>query len=272
MPVNVIMPPASAPKIASTDERGDRQRGLVAEVLGRAPAGRRRARPRRRSPRAPGPTSPTPARGGRGSSPRAAGTAQAAYRPRCCPTEPRLAMIDVDSGSIPHGRRRRRAGRVPRRDRLQPPAAARGGARDGARHRRRPGGARPRRPRRLPRLLLEPRPRHAVLLRRLRDRLRAHPRQPAAARARSAGCMSLALAYALGGLLALAGVVLSLVFTGSAMATTAIGTLIPILQRRRRAAHALRHLPAGRGRDGRVRPDPADHARVLDQGRGCRTR
>ena len=41
--------------------------------------------------------------------------------------------------------------------------------------------------------------------------------------------ISLALAYALGGLLALAGVVLSLLFTGSAMATTAIGTLIPIL-------------------------------------------
>jgi Kef-type K+ transport system membrane component KefB len=41
---------------------------------------------------------------------------------------------------------------------------------------------------------------------------------------------SLAIAYALGGLLALAGVVLSLVFVGSAMATTAIGTLIPILR------------------------------------------
>jgi Kef-type K+ transport system membrane component KefB len=41
--------------------------------------------------------------------------------------------------------------------------------------------------------------------------------------------LSLALAYFLGGLLALAGVVLSLLFTGSAMATTAIGTLIPIL-------------------------------------------
>jgi Kef-type K+ transport system membrane component KefB len=41
--------------------------------------------------------------------------------------------------------------------------------------------------------------------------------------------VSLALAYALGGLLALAGVVLSLLFTGSALATTAIGTLIPIL-------------------------------------------
>ena len=42
--------------------------------------------------------------------------------------------------------------------------------------------------------------------------------------------ISLALAYGLGGLLALTGVVLSLVFTGSALATTAIGTLIPILK------------------------------------------
>jgi Kef-type K+ transport system membrane component KefB len=41
--------------------------------------------------------------------------------------------------------------------------------------------------------------------------------------------LSLALAYGLGGLLELSGLVLSLLFTGSAMATTAIGTLIPIL-------------------------------------------
>src|SRR3954462_1872815 len=41
--------------------------------------------------------------------------------------------------------------------------------------------------------------------------------------------MSLAIAYPLGGLLAWAGVVLSLVYTGSALATTAIGTLIPVL-------------------------------------------
>lgn len=41
--------------------------------------------------------------------------------------------------------------------------------------------------------------------------------------------ISLVLAYSLGGALALAGVVLSLLFTGSALATTAIGTLIPIL-------------------------------------------
>jgi Kef-type K+ transport system membrane component KefB len=41
--------------------------------------------------------------------------------------------------------------------------------------------------------------------------------------------VSLAIAYTLGGALSLADIVLSLVFTGSAMATTAIGTLIPIL-------------------------------------------
>jgi Kef-type K+ transport system membrane component KefB len=41
--------------------------------------------------------------------------------------------------------------------------------------------------------------------------------------------ISLALAYAIGGVLAAAGIVLSLLYTGSAMATTAIGTLIPIL-------------------------------------------
>ncbi len=41
--------------------------------------------------------------------------------------------------------------------------------------------------------------------------------------------MSLAIAYSVGGLLSLTGLVLSLVFTGSAMATTAIGTLIPVL-------------------------------------------
>ena len=41
--------------------------------------------------------------------------------------------------------------------------------------------------------------------------------------------VSLTLAYALGGALAAAGVVLSLLYTGSALATTAIGMLIPIL-------------------------------------------
>ncbi len=42
--------------------------------------------------------------------------------------------------------------------------------------------------------------------------------------------LSVALAYGLGGALAAAGVVVSSLYTGSAMATTAIGTLIPILR------------------------------------------
>ena len=41
--------------------------------------------------------------------------------------------------------------------------------------------------------------------------------------------LSLALAYTIGGILALLGVVVSLVYVGSALATTAIGTLIPVL-------------------------------------------
>ena len=42
--------------------------------------------------------------------------------------------------------------------------------------------------------------------------------------------ISVALAYGIGGALAAAGVVVSFLYTGSAMATTAIGTLIPILR------------------------------------------
>jgi Kef-type K+ transport system membrane component KefB len=41
---------------------------------------------------------------------------------------------------------------------------------------------------------------------------------------------SVALAYGIGGALAAAGIVVSFLYTGSAMATTAIGTLIPILR------------------------------------------
>src|SRR3954471_7247747 len=41
--------------------------------------------------------------------------------------------------------------------------------------------------------------------------------------------ISLALAYTIGGILAATGIVLSLLYTGSALATTAVGTLIPIL-------------------------------------------
>jgi len=44
-----------------------------------------------------------------------------------------------------------------------------------------------------------------------------------------AWALSLVLAYGIGGALAAAGIVVSLLYTGSAMATTAIGTLIPIL-------------------------------------------
>jgi Kef-type K+ transport system membrane component KefB len=42
--------------------------------------------------------------------------------------------------------------------------------------------------------------------------------------------LSIVLAYAIGGVLYAAGIIDSLVYTGSAMATTAIGTLIPILR------------------------------------------
>jgi Kef-type K+ transport system membrane component KefB len=42
--------------------------------------------------------------------------------------------------------------------------------------------------------------------------------------------LSVAIAYGIGGLLAAAGIVVSFLYTGSAMATTAIGTLIPILR------------------------------------------
>jgi Kef-type K+ transport system membrane component KefB len=48
--------------------------------------------------------------------------------------------------------------------------------------------------------------------------------------------MSLVIAYSIGGLLAAAGIVLSLLYTGSALVSTAIGTLIPILS----DAHELR--------------------------------
>lgn len=42
--------------------------------------------------------------------------------------------------------------------------------------------------------------------------------------------MSLLIAYTVGGILAAAGIVLSLLYTGSALSTTAIGTLIPVLK------------------------------------------
>jgi Kef-type K+ transport system membrane component KefB len=57
------------------------------------------------------------------------------------------------------------------------------------------------------------------------DRIKGRPLELAAV----GWGLSLVLAYGIGGLLAAAGVVLSYLYTGSAMATTAIGTLIPIL-------------------------------------------
>jgi len=58
------------------------------------------------------------------------------------------------------------------------------------------------------------------------ERIRGEPLRLAAL----GWAISLVLAYAVGGLLALAGIVVSLLYTGSAIATTAIGTLIPILR------------------------------------------
>ena len=58
------------------------------------------------------------------------------------------------------------------------------------------------------------------------ERIRGRPLRLGA----MAWVLSLVLAYGLGGVLAAGGVVLSYLYTGSAMATTAIGTLIPILK------------------------------------------
>src|SRR4051795_12881992 len=56
-------------------------------------------------------------------------------------------------------------------------------------------------------------------------RIRGHPLRLAL----FGWALSLVIAYALGGALAAVGVVVSLVYVGSALATTAIGTLLPIL-------------------------------------------
>src|SRR5215210_3614044 len=58
------------------------------------------------------------------------------------------------------------------------------------------------------------------------ERIRGRPLTLAAA----GWLISLALAYGIGGALAAVGVVLSLLYTGSALATTAIGTLIPVMR------------------------------------------
>jgi Kef-type K+ transport system membrane component KefB len=58
------------------------------------------------------------------------------------------------------------------------------------------------------------------------DRIRGRPMELGAL----GWALSVVLAYGIGGALAAAGIVLSFLYTGSAMATTAIGTLIPILR------------------------------------------
>jgi Kef-type K+ transport system membrane component KefB len=58
------------------------------------------------------------------------------------------------------------------------------------------------------------------------DRIRGRPLKLAAI----GWAISVALAYGIGGALAAAGLVVSFLYTGSALATTAIGTLIPILR------------------------------------------
>ena len=72
--------------------------------------------------------------------------------------------------------------------------------------------------------------------------------------------------------LAAAGVVVSFLYTGSAMATTAIGTLIPILRDdgELRTRFGTYLLAAGARR--RVRPDPAGHAGALDRPSRCTRR
>ena len=66
--------------------------------------------------------------------------------------------------------------------------------------------------------------------------------------------MSLAIAYGIGAILAAAGVVLSLLYTGSALVTTAIGTLLPIISDAGELRTRLGHLPPGGRLGGRDRP------------------
>ncbi len=82
--------------------------------------------------------------------------------------------------------------------------------------------------------------------------------------------LSLVLAFGIGGALAAAGVVVSYLYTGSALATTAIGTLIPILRDggELKTRFGTYLLAAGARR--RVRADPADHAGPLDHAAAAR--
>ena len=106
-------------------------------------------------------------------------------------------------------------------------------------------------------LLLRPRARHAVLLRRLRDRPQADLGTAAAGWRRSAGRLSLVLAYSIGGRARgsrdRALVALHRLGAGDHRDRDAD----PDPRRHRRAQDALRDLPARRRRGRRVRADPA---------------
>ena len=154
-----------------------------------------------------------------------------------------------------------------RRGRGARPLPPRGRGRADARRARRAAGARSGPRQRVHRVLRRPRPRHAVLLRRLRDR-------PAA----SAGCRCAWGCWA--------GRCRWRSPTPSAAcspwpawwsrSSTSVrprddGDRDPVAGalRHRRAAQALRHVPARGGRGGGVRPDPAAHARPLDAERAA---
>ena len=129
-------------------------------------------------------------------------------------------------------------------------AAAGGGPRAAARHRRRPAGARAGARRPTHRVVLRPRARDAVLLRRLRDRPRSASAGGRCALARRrAGCCRSRWPTRSAASLEASGLVVSLLYTGSALATTAIGHADPDPPRRRGAADAVRHArcsPPGR--------------------------
>src|SRR5215217_1238557 len=108
------------------------------------------------------------------------------------------------------------------------PATVGRGPRDPARHRHRSRRAGLRGTRQVPRRLLEPRARHAVLLRGLRDRLRKDSRRSAETRRPWLGAVARPCLLA-GRPAHITGLVLTLLFAGTALATTAIGTLIPVL-------------------------------------------
>jgi Kef-type K+ transport system membrane component KefB len=79
-------------------------------------------------------------------------------------------------------------------------------------------------------------------------------RQGHLGRAAGAWVASLALALAVGVLLRATGLVLDHVVVALCLTTTALGTLLPILQRRRSPAHSGRPFHPVGGRDRRVRP------------------